>query len=244
MSDSQLTSMHPELDLGRTIRPGLDILANEIVIALKKRTRFAHNAPVYAPGLVRAAPHRSLLDYELHIVERGHAELGRYLYAGQESFSDVSAVQPVIVRETPSSPVTRMHSGCGPRIVEFYRQWIHTACKPGDDSNSYGETVTADVNALLNIMERVNLGKFVAESKIRQAPERFVQTGGDREAILALIRHRDREQDVFNLARRLAEHYQLAPEHAVSVFEFMVELTIDIEIDYIRMRLDSGQIGA
>ncbi len=30
-------NIHPALDLDQSIRPGLDILANEIVIALKKR---------------------------------------------------------------------------------------------------------------------------------------------------------------------------------------------------------------
>ena len=45
-----MSGTHPDLDLVRSIRPGLDILANEIVIALKKRTRFAHNPEVYVPG--------------------------------------------------------------------------------------------------------------------------------------------------------------------------------------------------
>ena len=57
------TKTNAELDLAGTIRPGLDILANEIVIALKKRTRFLHNAPVYANGLIAGNPDISLLQY-------------------------------------------------------------------------------------------------------------------------------------------------------------------------------------
>lgn len=56
---------HPHLDLAGTIRPGLDILANEIVIALKKRTRFSINEPVYKSGLVVSDPEVSLLDHVL-----------------------------------------------------------------------------------------------------------------------------------------------------------------------------------
>ena len=78
-------SMHPELNLKLSIRPGLDILANEIVIALKKRTRFPTNGPVYSPGLVVPAPGQSLLRYELGRVESIHAELGRYTFASQKA---------------------------------------------------------------------------------------------------------------------------------------------------------------
>ena len=93
-------SMNEEIhvDLEKSIRPGLDILANEIVIALKKRTRFRHNAEVYAPGLVVTDRSVSLLRYELERHERLHAELGRYTFASQESFTDVADVRPVIDR--------------------------------------------------------------------------------------------------------------------------------------------------
>jgi chorismate mutase len=234
MSDAQ----HPDLDLQRTIRPGLDILANEIVIALKKRTRFPHNTAVYRPGLVVDRPDTPLLEYELSRIEHCHAELGRYTFASQEAFTDVAAVQPVIAREAPPSPVRAMASGVGPRIIAFYRDWVRAACPSGDDPTSYGETVTADVVALLAIMERVNLGKLVAESKFTELTAEFMATGGDRDAMLALIVRKDREAQVFELARRLAEHYDLPAEHATGVFQFMIDTTIDIEVAYLRLRID------
>lgn len=238
-----MSAPHPDLDLEGTIRPGLDILANEIVIALKKRTRFARNAPVYEPGLVRGDTSISLLVYELRRVEGCHAELGRYTFAAQDAFTDVSTIEPIIDRESPPSPIRMLASGVGDRILAYYLEWIERACPPGVDSSTFGETVTADVGALLAIMERVNLGKLVAESKLVEMPERFIETGGDREAMLELIVRRDREAKVFQLARRLADHYELAPEHATSVFEFMIETTIDIEIDYLRARIEESAGG-
>ncbi|MCP5156271.1 MAG: hypothetical protein H6983_19010 [Ectothiorhodospiraceae bacterium] len=229
--------MRPELDLQRSIRPGLDILANEIVIALRKRARFPANPAVYEPGLVVSDRSMSLLDHVLRREERVHAELGRYLYASQEAFSDVSDVVPVIDRAAPPSPVQPMHSGMGPRLVAFWRQWIDTACQPGTNPDTYGETVTADVQALLAIMERINLGKYVAESKLEAEPEAFARTGGEREGILALIVKPEREAQVLELARKLARHYELEPERAVEVFQWMIAATVDIEVDYIRMRL-------
>ncbi len=230
-------AIHPDLDLQATIRPGLDILANEIIIALKKRTRFSSNAAVYEPGLVTARPGQSLLHYELAQIERCHAELGRYSFAAQDAYSDVSDVQRVIAREAPASPVRSMPSGVGARIIEFYRQWVVRACPVGDNRNTYGETVTADVAALLAMMERVNLGKLVAESKFLEMPDAFRETGGDRDQMLEFIVRKDREEKVLQLAANLAEHYDLEPARAVEVFEFMIAVTVDIEVDYLRLRI-------
>ena len=231
------THKHPELDLTGSIRPGLDILANEIVIALKKRSRFSQNDQIYLPGLVVTQPDISLLEYELAAIERCHAELGRYTFASQESFTDVTQVTPVIKRELPDSPIMRTRSGAAAKIIAFYRDWVHTACTPGDVPSSFGETVTADVNALLSIIERVNLGKLVAESKFQELTQEFLQTGGDREGMLALIVRKDREASVMELAANLAHHYDLNPEHAQSVFRFMIDLTVEIEVDYLKQRI-------
>jgi len=229
---------HPDLDLQATIRPGLDILANEIVIALKKRTRFLRNDSIYRAGLVVDQPQTALLHYELAKVERCHAELGRYAFASQESFSDVSSVPTVILRDAPNSPVRSMKSGVGDRLIAFYRQWIDTACGEGEDSSTYGETVTADVAALLAIMERVNLGKLVAESKFLELTDAFMESNGDREQMLQYIVRSDREKKVLELAENLADHYALEPQLAVDLFEFMIAVTVDIEVDYLRMRIN------
>ena len=231
---------HPDLDLQGHIRPGLDILANEIIIALKKRTRFHGNTAVYEPGLVVGKPEQSLLRYELAQIERCHAELGRYAFASQDAFSDVGQVKSVVVRSRPDSPVRDMASGVGDRIIDFYRNWVGLACESGSDESTYGETVTADVVALLAIMERVNLGKLVAESKYLENPQAFIDSQGDRETMLDLIVRRDREGKVLDLAAALAGHYDLLPARAVDVFQFMIEVTKDIEVDYLRMRIAEG----
>ncbi len=228
---------HPDLDLAQTIRPGLDILANEIVIALKKRTRFHQNLPIYKPGLVLNDTNLSLLSHVLGRIENCHAELGRYTYAVQDAFTEVADVELIIDRMPATSPVLAMPSGVGNRIIQFYSSWVLRACPEGSNSDHYGETVTSDVNALLAIMERVNLGKPVAEAKFLSMPEHFLATGGDRQAMLALLVHADREAAVLELARELARHYVLPEEHAVEFFEFMIATTIDIEVDYLRLRI-------
>ena len=229
---------HPSLDLAGSIRPGLDILANEIVIALKKRTRFKVNQPVYEPGLMPKHPGTSLLDYELAMVERQHAELGRFAFAEQDAFTDVSQVE-LIMDRTPDNAVAIMPSRAGDKIKHFYRQWINQACEDGIDDATYGQTVTSDINTLMSIMERVNLGKLVAESKFQSMPDEFRATGGDREQMLQYIVRKDREVAVRQMAEDLAHEYGLAPNLAVDVFNFMIETTVDIEVDYLKMRLSN-----
>lgn len=230
-------STHPDLDLQGTIRPGLDILANEIVIGLKKRLRYPKNPKIYQPGLVNSNPAQSLLRYELNRVEQCHAELGRYAFATQDAFTDVSTVTSIINRDAPDSPVRVMASGVGQRIIDFYQHWINSYCTDVDNSQSYGETVTADVSVLLAIMERVNLGKQVAESKFVELTDEFMATGGERDGMLKLIVRKDREARVIELSQNLAKHYELPEVSAVEVFKFMIEVTVDIEVDYLRMRI-------
>lgn len=237
LATGEFMALHPDLDLQGTIRPGLDILANEIIIGLKKRQRYAANSKVYEPGLVLPHPQQSLLMYELTRIEQCHAELGRYAYAAQDAFTDVSQVKTVIDRKAPESPVREMASGVGLRIIEFYRVWINKYCDQTDKPETYGQTVTADVDVLLAIMERVNLGKQVAESKFVELTNDFIATDGDREGMLKLIVRKDREQKVIDLSRNLAAHYELSADAAVDVFEFMIDVTVDIEVDYLRMRI-------
>ncbi len=228
---------HPELDLDRSIRPGLDLLANEIVIALRKRVRFARNEAVYAPGLVRTAPDVSLLEHVLAGTERIHGELGRYTYASQDAFTQVRGVAPIIEREPPANPIDPTHMDTGAWVLERYLGSVRRACREASEPDTYGETVTADVGALLAILERINLGKYVAESKLVERPEAFRATGGEREPILALVVRADRESKVLELAARLARHYELDESLAVEVFGWMIELTKDVEVLYIRRRL-------
>ena len=234
--------MKDPLDLQGAIRPGLDILAHEIVIALKKRSRFPRNPEIYGPGLVVGRPDLSLLEYELHRTEQLHAELGRYRYATQDAFTDVGDVELVIERPEPELPVRNYRCGMGTRVRGFYQEALDVLCAPGSDSDTYGETVTADVNVLLNVYERVNLGKSVAESKFSAEPEAYRATGGDAEALRGLIVVPEREAQVLEIAEGLARHYEFPPEHARRVFEGMIALTVDLEIVYLQRRIEDDEV--
>lgn len=228
------------LDLDGSIRPGLDLLANEIVISLKKRSRFKQNLEVYRPGLVEGHPGLSLLEYELGRVERLHAELGRYAYCEQESFTNVDGVVPVIRRPPPKNPIPPFRAAHGEEVLKFYGEWIESTREAGTDSDTFGETVTSDVATLQNIYERINLGKLVAEYKMTKDPEAFRATAGDPEAIRPLIVHKERERRVIELHEGLARHYEFDVEQIRRIVEWAIATTIEVQIRYIRFRLGVG----
>lgn len=228
------------MDLEGAIRPGLDMLANETIIALKKRSRYKQNLEIYKPGLVVGQPERTLLDYELNRMEKLHAELGRYMYASQEPFTDVSGTALIIKRSPPPSPVRPFAARLAPVIIDHYIKWVERGCAPGSDSNSWGESVTSDVNALLCIQERINIGKYVAEFKFQKEPDKFKETNGDAAALRALIVKKDREAEVLQKARKLAEHYAFDPNQAEDWFRWKIAQTVEVEIAYLRERI-AGQ---
>jgi chorismate mutase len=230
------------LDLQGRLRPGLDILAHEIIIALKKRTRFRQNLEVYSPGLVRHHPNTSLLDFELHRMEELHAELGRYTYAAQEPFSRIEEnVELIIERTAPEEPTRNYDLRMGKDIIAFYIAWLQEACDAGSDSDTFGETVTADVTALIYIGERINMGKSVAEFKYYQNPEKFHATRGDAEQLKALIVNEEREKDVLKLAWELGEHYYCNPQRTRDFFRAMIDTTVELEIRYLKKRIAEAQ---
>lgn len=223
-------------DLERELRPRLEILGNEIIISLKKRSRYRQNLEIYQPGLALDHENLSLLEYELGRMEQIHAELGRYTYADQEAFTDVSGAGLVIKRPAPPCPIHNFPTGLGPEIIQYYIQWVKDFCKPGTDSDTFGETVTADVAALLNIYERITLGKYVAEKKYLMNPEGF-QNAPDASAIESLLVDKGREERVIEAAMRLAEHHQFDAGQARSVFGWLIRMTVRVEVQYILKRV-------
>jgi chorismate mutase len=229
--------MDKELNLDKSLRPGLDILGSEIVIALKKRSRFKQNLEIYSPGLVIGRPDVSLLEYELARMEQLHAELGRYTYASQEAFTNVRDVNLIIQRTSPECPINNIPTNLGPEIVQFYIDWIRDSCEPGTNSDTFGETVTADVGALLNIYERIILGKYIAEYKFKENPDPYIESGGDPQKIEDLIVDREREMKVLALTEKMAEHYDFSAEQARRIFQWVIKATVKVEVQYIQNRI-------
>lgn len=229
--------MDGRLDLSSTLRPGLDLLGNEILIVLKKRSRFQQNLEIYEPGLVVGHPDVALLDFELARTERFHAELGRYAYTRYDSFTDVGNVPLVIKRAPPESPTHNYPTGMNPEIRAHYVAWVEGSCPPGSDSDTWGESVSADVAAMMNLAERITMGKSVAESKFQADRQAYLDTEGDATALEQLLVNREREAEVIERSRSLARIYEFDADQAAATFEWIIRTTIRVEVRYLQVRI-------
>lgn len=134
-----------------------------------------------------------------------------------------------------------------------------------DDAN-YGSAATIDVEVLQAISKRVHYGKFVAESKFREHPNAFIPhiRSRNRAELEELIMRRDVVQKLLRRLRKKATTYAqefgpdgdaIANSHlngnakvdvdgVVELYEnYIIPLTIEVEVDYLIQRLDGLSEG-
>jgi chorismate mutase len=128
-------------------------------------------------------------------------------------------------------------SKLGQEVIQYYLHWIETCLEAASDSDTYGETVTADVAALLNIFERITLGKYVAEAKFTKKPEPILETQGEADRLRPLLVHAEREAEVLDHAEQLARHYDFAPDQARGFSEWMIDMTVECQVRYLQKRI-------
>ncbi len=224
------------------IREQLDRLADAIIAALKRRHEFPQNPAVYShdAGLVKGFPRRSLLIHHVMQLERSDAAsppLGRL----QEPFSDrgVEAVRSAerSVTSPPDNPFKPLSLSIQAALLGYYQRWIERCCTPGEAPEGYRETVVVDAEALLALSERIHLGELVAECKLATARAEFEATLGAEAPLRTLISRPQREQEVFDNVRQLAQRRGFPVDQAEAWWRWIIDTTIAVEIRYIRHRL-------
>jgi chorismate mutase len=223
------------IDLGG-LRVRLDQMTERIVSRLKDRSRFALNEAVYRTGAVEIAGRTgiSFLDFSLEGLEAYHASLGRF---------DQPDQYPVFGVNLPTSPVRRGASskpGVEQRTISikddllaFFLSVLRRLCQTGDDPDNYGETVYLDADLLQLLHERINVGRYVAEAKLRSDPS----VGASRhDAALLSLKLRDsrREEALIAAVRSTAERYELDPEVVERIFRWIIEETLRVEVAYLQ----------
>lgn len=222
------------IDLGE-LRVRLDQMTERIVSRLKDRSRFALNQAVYRPGAVEIAGRvgLSFLEFSLEGLEAYHASLGRFNYPDQ---------YPVSGAALPASPVTR--TGSRPAIdrraisirdnlLTFYLGVLPGLCPPGDDPANYGETVYVDADLLQLLHERINVGRYVAEAKLRADPS-VAASRHDPDLLASKLRDSRREEALIAAVRATAERYVLDPDVVEQIFRWIVEETLRVEVAYLQ----------
>ena len=148
------------------------------------------------------------------------------------------------------------------KIKSFYTEKFLPAVCPdfgredrGESQENYGSTSTADIACLQALSRRIHFGKFVAESKYRDDPEKYKRMirANDRAGIEQSITNKAVEKSVLARLRLKALTYGKDPslsdgteddikidvDAVVSMYEdFVIPLTKEVEVEYLMQRLE------
>lgn len=224
----------PTIDLGE-LRVRLDQMTERIVSRLKDRSRFPLNEAVYRVDAIPIVGRTgiSFLQFSLEGLEAYHASLGRYDYPDQ---------YPLLGHEPPASPVTRVVTqpdvsrraiDVGEHLISFYLETLPRLCRGGDDPNTYGETVYVDADLIQLINERINVGRYVAEAKATSDPSIYA-IRHDARQVEARLKDARREEALLASVGAIAERYELDPNVVQTIFQWIMEQTLRVEVEYLR----------
>lgn len=218
------------------LRVRLDQMTERIVSRLKDRSRFALNKAVYTPGAVEIADRTgiSFLDFSLEGLEAYHASLGRFDQPDQYPVFGVNLPTSPVRRGASTKPgVDRRTISIRDNLLGFYLSVLPRLCPPGDDPDNYGETVYLDADLLQLLHERINVGRYVAEAKVRTDPS--VEASRHDAALLSSrLKDARREEALIAAVRATAERYELDPEVVEYIFRWIVEETLRVEVAYLQ----------
>ncbi len=217
------------------LRRRIDLWNDLIVNRLRDRARFPVNATIYRRGAIPidGRPDASLLEFALEGLEKYHASLGRFSFPDQQPLLSQTLPESPIVRRgsLPSLPIVDL--AVRDNLMRFYTDLIGELCPAGEDPQTFGEAAYMDAEILLNLYQRVNVGRFVAQVKLELEPDLaglVHQPGLLRERLT----HPEREASVIQRARDAAARHFLNPELFERVFRWVIDETISIEVRYLQ----------
>ncbi len=210
-------------------------MTERIVSRLKDRSRYVLNDAVYRRDAIPIEGRTgiSFFEFALEQLEQYHASLGRYKFPDQHQLTTITLHSPV-QRWSPPSPVRQVDIELKDEIVAFYSRLLRDLCREGDDPTTYGETVYCDADLIVLLHERINIGRFVAESKFQTDPS-FSTVVENRDALRARLRQPKREQTVIDNARKIALNYDLNPDVVERCFRWLITKTLEVEIAYLQL---------
>ncbi|HME86931.1 MAG TPA: chorismate mutase, partial [Candidatus Nanoarchaeia archaeon] len=172
-------------------------------------------------------------EYAIEGLERYHATLGRFKHPDQHPMTGHLPKTRIKV-ETDESPISKVKINIKEDMLTFYTSALERLCKPGNNPNKYGETAYVDADLLSMMNERINLGRYVAESKLKSDPT-LIKIQSDEE-IVAKLRNQQREDEVVAKARKVAANYELDQDAVENFFRWMIDETVKVELSYVKQK--------
>lgn len=219
------------------LRSRLSKMTDRIIFRLHDRSGFPLNPPVYKPDAIPITGKAgvSFLEFAIQGLEEYHATLGRYEYPDQHPI--ISTVLPPtgVARRLIGIPsLPNVEINLKDQLIPFYQGTVlPQLCEPGDNPDTYGETVFLDADVLELLNERINIGRYVARSKAESDPS-ILDIVSDSNELRKRLRDSSQEERVISSVRSAANKYGLGPDKAELVFRWVIEQTIGLEVAYLQ----------
>ena len=223
-----------QLDLNE-LRIKLNQLTERLLSRIKDRSRYPLNYMVYKPGAIKIVSKNKLsfLEFAVEQKEKYYASLGRYNYPDQYPITKSPLPESSVDRFKPASPLADVDLAISGDILNYYLDLLKKICLDKEDKEYFGETVDCDTEILELLNERINLGRFVAEFKIRQ-DENIKTVLNNSKDLLDKLTYPEREKQVISNALKIAEYYQLPLNVIKELFKWIIEQTKIVEVDYLQ----------
>ena len=104
---------------------------------------------------------------------------------------------------------------------------------PAADAAGRTGTVYVDADLLQLLNERINVGRFVAEAKLRTDPS-VAASRHDAALLTSKLRDERREAALIAVVRATAERYELNPDVVEHIFRWIIEETMRVEVAYLQ----------
>ena len=242
------------------IRTQLIRLEDSVLYYLIERAQFPLNATIYRPGAI-PIPGSSLSfsDWVLRSQEELQSKIRRYQAPDEHPFFPDAMQRPILPEIQYPKVLWENDVNVNPELKRRYvEEVLPSICKQtgraerAEAQENYGSSATADVTCLQSLSRRIHFGKFVAESKFRQDPEKFVRLikAEDKKGIDEAITDAKVERKVLERLRLKAEMYGADPnmdaaappkinvDAVVAMYkELVIPLTKVVEVDYLMERL-------
>lgn len=222
------------------LRLKLDTMTEKIIVRFKERSGYKLNKNVYATGqdsLIHGPDNdgKSFFEFSLENIEKYHAKLGRYLYPDQHMLmTDRKNLPHSIAHRVVGIPaIPKVKINVRDDLVPFYLNFIKDICEDDDDPSTYGETVYCDADLVQLLNERINLGRYVANAKLKKEPS-IQLIWNDANALREKLTHLKREGEVVLGFTALASKFDFNTNAAEKLARWVIDETIGVEIKYLQ----------
>ena len=223
-------------------RNKFDVMTERIVSKLKERSRFPQNRSIYIPdaGPIKGREGASFFEYAVEGLEKYHAKLGRFDHEDQtpimlDNKQEIESVDFYTkVEQEMKQPFLNKVSldiKVNSDILDFYPKFAVKLGMAGEDKTTFGETAYCDADIVEIVNERINLGKFIAESKLKG--DALMLWRADEKTLLEKIRNPGREHEIIENVKKLSDRYQLDKDLAEEFFKWIIDETLKVELDYL-----------